>query len=148
MIEKMNLEQLLDICKSADLDVSLDDGYIELRLEDEISATLMMNDDETRLSFCIIPNVDVSMDNEEDLELVNAINTAFFGNDDLPSFSACIDLYDEETDEDALMLRCAMSLDGGVSEARIINFIHDCINAIDVIVAIINGTDDSDETEE
>ena len=142
MIEKLTLEELLEICKSADLNVVLEDGYIELKLDDENSATLMMNDDEDRVSFCFIPNIEVSTDDPDDLMLVNAINSAFFGDDTLPSLLACIDVYDEDTDEEAMMLRSAMSLVGGISKDGLLHFINECIDAMDIVFSIIDGGED------
>lgn len=148
MIEKLTLEELLDICKAADLDVVLEDGYIELKLDDENSATLMMNDDEDRVSFCFIPNIEVSTDDPDDLMLCNAINAAFFGDDTLPSLLACIDVYDEDTEEEAMMLRSALSLVGGITKDGLLHFIEECIDAMNIVFTIIDGGEDEIEGDE
>ena len=139
MIERLTLPMLLEICRAGNFEATIQDNCVDLLLDHGRMASLVLNELGNKISFCFVPNIEVKMDDRDDLMLVNAINAAFVDDDELPSFTSCIDCYDEDTEEDALLIRCAETLDGGVSEKQITCFLKACSMAVDKVFAIING---------
>ena len=148
MTDKLSLNDLLDIANRAKLDVKLDEDFIVWKMDEDNEASLDLNEDGTMVNFIYISGAEVSSDNPDDLALVNAVNMAFLDNVDLPACTACIDIYSDDSEEEAIILRASLSLKGGVSNDAISAFFHDCSAAVDLLDDVVYGDGDIDDVDD
>lgn len=148
MIKSLDLKKLCEMAKASKLQVELNDELIVWSLDENNEACLDLNDEGSVINFTFISGAEVTSDDPNDLVLVNAINAAFVNDGDLPSCSVCLDVYSDESDEEAIILRASQSLKGGVSEERIADFFEDCQKAVEVMDSVIYGDGDVDDVDD
>ena len=148
MTDKLTLNDLLDIANRAKLDVKMDEDFIVWKMDDDNEASLDLNEDGTMVNFIYISGAEVDSDNPDDLALVNAVNMAFLDNVDLPACTACIDVYSDDSEEEAIILRASLSLKGGVSNDAIDAFFKDCNAAVDLLDDVVYGDGDIDDVDD